>query len=237
MGWLDDARKKAEETAEEAKAKAQQKAAEATVAAAGAAVKKSVGGFFEGLVSSAEASLADAEERARARGLKLDGPEVGTDTSELEAEIRAPEEDPLGDAVRRAESHAWREPEPVAERVEAAEPVEAAESPVQEAIGSVQAPVAADPFADAYAAIARAREARGVGPEEPPPARVESLDPVEAALAAAREARAYASSGGTKAREREDAARAELAALKAARGGVKPSDDDDEAPAPRKRNL
>lgn len=227
MGWLDDARKKAEETAEEAKAKAQQKAAEATVAAAGAAVKKSVGGFFEGLVSSAEASLADAEERARARGLKLDGPEVGADTSDLEAEIRAPEEDPLGDAVRRAESHAWREPEPVV-----------AEAPaVEEAVESVQTPVAADPFADAYAAIARAREARGVGPEEPPPARVESLDPVEAALAAAREARAYASSGGTKAREREDAARAELAALKAARGGVKPSDDDDEAPAPRKRNL
>lgn len=234
MGWLDDARKKAEEKADEAKSKAQEKAAEAAVAAAGAAVKKSVGGFFEGLISSAEASLAEAEENARARGLKLDGPDLDG-SEELESQIREPEADPLGEAVRRAEAVAWEEPTP-APVVTA--PVDLPEPP----------PRSTDPFADAYAAIAKAREARGAGPEEPVLARDASVDPVEAALAAAREARAFASGGGSRAQEREASARAQLEAMKAARGGggaasspatsSAPDDSDDDGLAkPKKRTL
>ena len=220
MGWLDDARKKAEDTAEEAKAKAAEKAAEAAVAAAGAAVSKSVGGFFEGIVASAEAALADAEQSASGRSTLIPPVEdLEAIETQIESDLASPAPDPLGAALRAKEREVLEE-----------EPTEVTAPP------PVGRP-ARDPFAAAHAAIAASRAARGLDPHEPEPViPARPKDPVAAALAAAEEARAFARSGGSAGLAREQAARDQLAALKAGRGSLsspqsdRKDDGDDTAP-------
>ena len=99
-----------------------------------------------------------------------------------------------------------------------------------------------DPFADALAAIARSQAARGATAPEPiHPIRSPHSDPVESALAAAAAARQLASSGGRKNAAREQAAREQLAALKAGRPMSSPSEAiqtvDTPLGVPKKRTL
>ena len=214
MSWLDDARKRAEESTKDLKKEAEAKVVGAAVQAAGAAVTKSVGGFFEGVVTAAEQSLERAEAEAQGR-----------------AQIELPEPDALAAAVRDIQQQALEEP--VQEAVlDAAEPVVEEEEFV--------AP-SSDPFAEALAAIARSRAARGVeAVEVPHPIQSPTQDPVESALAAAAKARQLAGSGGRLGAAREQAAREQLAAMKAARGlsaSEGPSEPDDTSVKPKKRTL
>lgn len=215
MSWFDDAKEKAEEASNKAKDAAAERAAKAAVSAAAGAVSSTVNGFFEGIVSSAEAALDDAQKAAGHKGEQAPAfPETDAAADALQQTLDAPpQEDVLGRAMQKA-----------------------ARAP--EAVPSTPAPrkVDADPFAAARRALAASREARGVTEveEEPPP---RPADPVQAALAAAAEARAHASTS-RRTQAREDAAREQLAALKASMGGSpRPSDDDTEAPKTKKRRL
>lgn len=229
MGWFDDAKDKATAKVEEAKdaatEKAAEKAASAALAAAGAAASRAVGGFFEGVVSSAEAKLADAEASSSHRRAPIVQPSEAAE--HVNAALEDDAGDPLGRRMREAAASS-AQPEPVV----SAAPV--APSPAPSARRS-------DPFEDARRALALSREARGLPAVDPQEER-RSADPVTAALEAAAEARAHASSGSALNRAREESAREQLAAMKAGLGGTSPRTDDDDTPegsgtAPKKRSL
>jgi hypothetical protein len=268
MGWFDDAKDKAEEAADEARRKATEEAGKAAgkaaVTAATTAAKKTVGAFFEGIVSSAEASLEAAQEERGHTGERsqvldalesrldheddLDGADDETEIADPPLRTGPSIEDRL--AAMRNERRDLMASDPVPP------PQETNLAP--DALGAV-APMPTDPMAKAMAALEAARRARGVDidavPEPPPPPR--SSDPlaaVDEALAKAAAARAHASSGGRAAQAREQAAREQLAALKSGSARLdSPKDSNDHSesadpphpsddgptgsPPPKKRSL
>ena len=261
MGWFDDAKDKAEETAEEARRKAAEEAGKAAgkaaVAAATTAAKKSVGAFFEGIVSSAEASLEAAQEERGHTGERnqvLDELEASLDAEDVED---ADDETEVADAPPRTGPSL--EDRLAAMRAERGSPLAdpvPPPAPEPALLPPAPAPAALDPMAKAMAALETARRARGVDIDAvpaPPPQPVRSTDPlaaVDEALAKAAAAREHARSGGRAAMAREQAAREQLAALKSvsasldtgpAAPAAAPSDDLPDGPTggptPKKRSL
>ncbi len=262
MGWFDDAKDKAEEAAEDARQKAAAEAGKAAgkaaVSAATTAARKSVGAFFEGIVSSAEASLESAQEERGHTG------ERNQVLDELEATLDEPDSDadaeprPTRSGPTLEERLAAMRAEQSVSEPEIPEPQQTNLAP--ESLGPVQS-TPSDPMAKAMAALEAARRARGVDldavPDPPPaPTPTRSNDPlaaVDEALAKAAAARQHARSGGRAAQAREQAAREQLAALKSGSSSPKHHEDPDDpsdspvadgpddspssGPAPKKRSL